>query len=158
MVNGKYADLIACNVSVLIVEDDQITAKVAKAICESLGCTAHIARNGMEALQCYDEHRLDLVLLDLQMPVMGGFETAFELRHLEQERGNTPLPIIAVTGTMEQDNHIRSLAAGMNDCVNKPYTVQMVRGLLERYVQGYHGPDTLPGEDKPDRTAGCNLG
>lgn len=157
MVNRKYADSVAGVVSVLIVEDDHITARVAKAICESLGCKAIIARNGMEALRFYEERRLDIVLLDLQMPVMGGFETAYELRHAEMEHGKTPLPIIAVTGTVDPGNHIRSLAAGMNDCVNKPYTVHMVRELLERHVQGYRAPEVLPGEVRGDRSAGTAI-
>lgn len=141
MVNKKTSSYV----HVLIVEDDKGTARIAKAICESLGCVASIANNGIEALQLYDECRLDIILLDLQMPGMGGFETAFELRQMEKDLGSTPLPIIAVTGENAGRNHMRSVSGGMNGCVDKPYTTQMVRKLLEQYVAGYRAPDALAG-------------
>lgn len=137
MVNGKSEENDGRKVAVLIVEDDPTTARVAKAICESLGCDAYVAHDGGEAMACYEDHALDVIFLDLQMPVMGGFETAYELRQAEEDTDAEPLPIIAVTGTVNADNHIRSIAGGMNACVSKPYTTEMVRGLLERYVEGF---------------------
>lgn len=124
-------------INVLIVEDDPGTAKIAKAFCEGLGCEAHLAANGMEALQCYEAHRVDVVLLDLQMPVMGGYETAYELRLVESEQGKTPVPIIAVTGTPTPEAHMRSVAGGMNGCVGKPYSTEMLDALFSMYVEGY---------------------
>jgi len=132
-------------VSVLIVEDDQTTAKIAKALCEGLGCEAYIAANGIEALQFYEEQRVDLVLLDLQMPVMAGYETAYELRRVESECDKAPVPIVAVTGTPTPEAHMRSVSGGMNGCVGKPYSTEMLDALFSLYVEGYASPEMAVG-------------
>lgn len=134
MINANGAKNDHNQVKILIVEDDVTTAHVAKALCESFGCQVQVALNAMDALEFYEQWAADMVLLDLQLPEIGGFEAAFELRLTESELERPPLRIVAVTGTAEvQDIYLRCIANGMNDCMAKPYTPEMIESVLGRY-------------------------
>lgn len=158
MVNVNAAKTDRNQIKILVVEDDVTTAHVAKALCESFDCQVQVALNAMEALELYEQWAADMVLLDLQLPEIGGFEAAFELRLTEAELERPPLRIIAVTGTAEvQDIYLRCIANGMNDCMAKPYTPEMVESLLERYF-GEGSPDvTLQEGLSLPRSAGSSI-
>lgn len=133
MVNDNKDDSLSYSVKFLIVEDDVSTARVAQALCEAFGCEVQVAHNGVDALRCYERSHADMVLLDLQLPEMGGYETAFELRELEEALQRPPLCIVAVTGTATKEAYLRCITNGMNECLAKPYTSEMIARLLERY-------------------------
>lgn len=133
---------------VLVVEDDRVTARVAAAICESLGYTVDIARDGVEAISHLREQVADVVFMDLQMPRMGGYEAAYEIRRMEEEAGSDPVPIIAVTGVADPTSHMRSLQVGMDDCLHKPYTIRMVQEVMARHA-GQAAASDLPAESAP---------
>jgi CheY-like chemotaxis protein len=126
--------LLRRNKPILIVEDDKTTLRLARIICEQLGYDVVTATNGLEALDVCEMHSVSMILMDVQMPMMGGYETAFEIRQREAEQNVEPTAIIAVTGMVTPGSYLHSIQCGMNDCVKKPYTVLMLKELTESYI------------------------
>jgi CheY-like chemotaxis protein len=115
---------------VLIAEDHQGIRQVTKLLVEEEGCFAIEAANGLEAFQAALSLKLDLILMDIEMPIMDGLEAARCLRHNDCTR---EVPIVAVTG---HDKQIRqkALDAGCNDFLEKPLMPEMLRYALAKYV------------------------
>jgi CheY-like chemotaxis protein len=115
---------------VLIAEDQQDIRQVTKLLLEKEGCSAVEAANGLEAFQAALCLKLDLILMDIEMPIMDGLEAARCLRHNDCTR---EVPIVAVTS---HDKQIRqeALDAGCNDFLEKPLMPEMLRYALARYV------------------------
>jgi two-component system sensor histidine kinase/response regulator len=124
---------------VLLVEDNAVNQKVAVRLLERMGCSVRIADNGAEAVKAYSESRFDLILMDLQMPVMDGLTATREIRALEAGRRETPIVALtanAMTGQLE-----RCLEAGMNAFLTKPIELARLRETLERYGLGANASD-----------------
>lgn len=102
--------------SILLVEDNAVNVMVAKRFLEKWHCEVDVANNGLEALEAYDEYKHHLILMDLQMPEMDGYEATRQLR----ERG-VKIPIIALTAAALTDVEKNILAAGLDDFVVKPF-------------------------------------
>ena len=102
---------------VLLAEDNEINQQVAQEMLERAGLVVGIANNGEEAVQRVKAEIYDAVLMDIQMPVMGGFEATQEIR---KDSRFKDLPIIAMTAHAMAGDREKSLAAGMNDHVTKP--------------------------------------
>jgi CheY-like chemotaxis protein len=115
---------------VLIAEDHQDIRQVTKLLLEMEGCSAIEAANGLEALQAALRFELDLILMDIDMPVMDGLEAARCLRHNDCTRG---IPIVAVTS---HDNQTRqeAIKAGCDDFLEKPLMPAVLRDALAKYV------------------------
>src|SRR5690606_31475397 len=86
---------------------------------EKLGHRVHVVANGLAALDACTERNYDVILMDVQMPVMGGFEATAALRAREAETGRHT-PIVAMTAHAMAGDRERCLAAGMDDYVSKP--------------------------------------
>jgi two-component system sensor histidine kinase/response regulator len=99
---------------------------------QKLGYPADVAANGEEALKMLGEAAYDLVLMDCQMPRMDGYEatSAIRKRHPERER----LPIVAMTAHAMAGDRERCLAAGLNDYLSKPVTLQALHAVLTRWL------------------------
>ncbi len=119
---------------ILLVEDNPVNREVAVGMLESLGCTAHAAENGWQALQAMNNDAFDAVLMDCQMPVMDGLTATAELRRREQNSGGARLPVIALTANTMEGDRERCLAAGMDDFLSKPFTQQQLAALLKRWL------------------------
>jgi CheY-like chemotaxis protein len=121
----------------LLVEDNPINQAVARAMLDKLGVTVVTAVNGAEALErLTHESDIDIVFMDVQMPVMDGFEATRRLRALEAEQKRTRLPVIALTANAMTHDRQACLAAGMDDFVSKPVTKQALRGAIDRMLGG----------------------
>jgi len=105
--------------SVLLAEDNVINQKLAVCILENRGHRVSVAANGREALDALAKDRFDVVLMDVQMPVMDGFQTTTEIRRRERDTG-THLPIVAMTAHAMKGDREKCLMAGMDDYVSKP--------------------------------------
>jgi signal transduction histidine kinase/DNA-binding response OmpR family regulator len=104
---------------VLVVEDNAVNQKVAQRMLERMGCRVDVAADGRAALGVLGSMPYDLVLMDVQMPVMDGLETTRELRR--RERGTARhLPIVAMTAHAMQTDRERCFEAGMDDYISKP--------------------------------------
>ena len=120
------------SLSVLLVEDNVVNRKVAVRLLENLGHRVALAGNGKEALAAIASRRPDVVLMDVQMPVMGGIEATVTLRRQEQARGSPRLPVIALTAGALATDRDQCLEAGMDDYLTKPFDFATVREALDR--------------------------
>jgi len=117
---------------VLLAEDNAVNQKLASRLIEKRGHTAVVVSNGREALEALDKQRFDLVLMDVQMPEMDGFEATAAIRAQEQNT-NRHLPIIAMTAHAMQGDRERCLAAGMDGYISKPIGAQQLTDLLSGF-------------------------
>jgi CheY-like chemotaxis protein len=114
----------------LLVEDNEINQLVAREMLESLGLQVSIANNGEEAVKMVVDGEFDVVLMDIQMPGMDGYQTTAQIRS-DPHFTYTKLPIIAITAHALADERERALDAGLNDYVTKPIDMsQLVNALL----------------------------
>jgi CheY-like chemotaxis protein len=120
---------------VLLAEDTPINQTLATIILTRMGCEVTVANNGVEAVEAFADGRFDLVLMDIQMPEMGGIEATHKIRELELERGSQPTPIIAVTANALKGDRERYLAAGLNGYVSKPISVEALKSEIQRLLR-----------------------
>ncbi|KNZ31344.1 MAG: hypothetical protein AD742_17385 [Methylibium sp. NZG] len=120
--------------SVLLVESNELSQDVGRALLESMGCEVCTAADGHEALQRLPQG-FGLILLDLQMPGMDGYTTAREIRRWEATQA-TPrrTPLVALTADNILDVQERCDSAGMDDIVTKPVNLDALRETLERHL------------------------
>lgn len=104
---------------VLVAEDNLVNQRVAQRMLERLGHSVTVASNGEEAVNILAEHPFDLVLMDVQMPVLGGFEATAVIRQNEKNTGSR-IPIIALTAHAMKGDRERCLEAGMDGYLSKP--------------------------------------
>ena len=121
---------------VLLVEDNPVNQTVARHMVRILGYRADLAENGLEALEALEQQPYDLVLMDLQMPKMDGFEAVrLILDRLPRER--QPFIVAMTAHTMKGDRE-RCLEAGMDDYISKPISFKALQAVLERFVPASH--------------------
>ena len=116
---------------VLLAEDNAVNQKLAARLLEKHGHRVTVTSNGREALAALDQENFDVVLMDVQMPEMDGFEATAAIRAREQDTGGH-LPIIAMTAHAMQGDEKRCLAAGMDGYIAKPIKARELVELLER--------------------------
>lgn len=149
---------------VLLAEDNLINQEVARAILRNVGIEVDVANNGQEAVEAVFKKTYDAVLMDVQMPVLDGFQ-AVEMIHADPAHHN--LPIIAMTAHAMQGDREKCLAVGMDDYLSKPIQSDLLYSTLMKWIhpksQGHVRPtvfdrrsvsssqtdliDTLPGLD-----------
>ena len=119
---------------VLVAEDNAINRLVATQLLKKLGHRALVAENGEEALAMVREGReaIDLVLMDVQMPVLDGNEATRQIREFERARGRPRLPVIALTANAYEEDRKASEAAGMDDFLSKPVSHEQLVAVLAR--------------------------
>jgi CheY-like chemotaxis protein len=130
---------------VLLVEDNAINALLAGRMSEKAGCVVHHAPSGSAALGwCEDLVRsgesVDLVLMDIHMPEMDGFETAKRMRRLFASRGRLAPPIVALTANAFAEDRKRCLKAGLDDYLAKPFDRSELEALLEKWCAAKRAP------------------
>ena len=116
---------------VLLVDDEPINSKVVLAILRKIGMDAEAARTGAEALQMMEVKDYSLVLMDVHMPEMSGFETAKKIRAKEKKADRKQVTIIAMTANDAETTRGQCLAAGMDDFLTKPIHSDV---LIERII------------------------
>jgi signal transduction histidine kinase/DNA-binding response OmpR family regulator len=119
---------------ILLVEDSLINQNLAIALLEKRGHRVTLAQDGREALALLDRQPFDLVLMDVEMPVMDGLETTAVLRLTEQRSGNH-MPIVAMTAHAIKGDRERCLDAGMDEYVSKPIQTAELFATIRRVLQ-----------------------
>lgn len=114
---------------ILLVEDNPVNQKVASRLLEKQGHTVVTAENGRVALEALDNVEFDIVLMDIAMPEMDGFEATAAIRLREQGTGRH-LPIVALTAHAMKGDRERCLDAGMDGYVTKPVDLQVLLQAL----------------------------
>jgi two-component system, sensor histidine kinase and response regulator len=117
---------------VLLAEDNIINQKVAVAQLRKLGLSPEVASNGLEAVETAKRNRLDVILMDCQMPQMDGYEASQQIRLLEKSDNLRPVYIIAMTANAMQGDREKCLQASMNDYLSKPVKDSELRAALVR--------------------------
>ncbi|HTN03866.1 MAG TPA: response regulator [Planctomycetaceae bacterium] len=117
---------------VLLVEDNEINRRVAMGLLHSRGHQVVFAENGAEAVATLNEQDFDVVLMDMQMPVMDGYEATAVIRKREEQTGGH-IPIVAMTAEALMGDRERCLAAGMDDYVAKPIVPGEMYRAVERF-------------------------
>ncbi len=145
---------------VLLAEDNMFNQAVAVEVLNKLGCSVHVASDGKEAVEAFAQQPFDIILMDLQMPYMDGFEATRRIR--ETEAGAT-IPIIAQTAHAFDQDRERCIAAGMDEHIYKPITTRQLLRIFEKLGMdsiernSLHpnpetdpaGTDAVGGEQKP---------
>jgi PAS domain S-box-containing protein len=140
--HATAAPLLGWSPSVLLVEDNDINALLARTLLQRMGCTLHHARNGREAVDVMEavvagrQAPFDIVLMDSHMPVMDGLAATKLIHELfagQGPGGAARPPIVAVTANAFEEDRRRCLAAGMDDYLAKPFEPADLQALLERW-------------------------
>jgi len=148
---------------VLLAEDNEVNQLVAAKILQKLGHAVHTAVNGRQAVDMVLHQPVDLILMDVQMPVMDGLEATRRIRAAEKEGrleggSRSRLPIIALTAHAMRDDREKCLQAGMDDYLTKPVRPPEVAALLDKWLPADQdqtaehadsGPDARP-DSGPD--------
>ena len=118
-------------ISILVVEDDKHTRKLMETILKRQGYSVFVAEDGVQGMEVLDNHHIDLIILDVMMPNMDGFEFAKELRE-----GECMIPILMVTAKQLQEDKIKGFVAGADDYMTKPIDTEemllRIKALLRR--------------------------
>jgi two-component system sensor histidine kinase/response regulator len=138
---------------VLLVDDNTLNQEVAVGLLEDLGLAVDLACDGREAVDRVRANDYDLVLMDMQMPVMGGIEATLEIRGA---LGRTDLPIVAMTANAMQQDLDRCRAAGMVDVVTKPIVPERLWAALLRWTR--RSARAVPAMPPPSRAAAADDG
>ncbi len=126
------------SLAVLLVEDNPVNQTVASRILERAGHRVTVVNNGQEAVEILEDGQFDVVLMDVQMPVMGGIEATQAIRAREARRSWAmsgrwqSVPIIAMTAHAREGDRTRCLEAGMDDYVTKPIQPSTLFGAIRR--------------------------
>ncbi|MBS0371650.1 MAG: response regulator [Proteobacteria bacterium] len=125
---------------VLLVEDNPINQRLAQALLQKRGYAVSLAENGADAVDMVGAGHFDVILMDMQMPVLDGLEATRRIRNQEQAAGHTRVPIIAMTANAMIGDRERCLDAGMDDYLSKPIKAQefyeRIEGMLNKKTVG----------------------
>ena len=135
-IDAPQRQLKTLHLHVLVAEDNVINQLILHDQLQELGCTAELAANGEEALSLWRKGHFDVILSDVNMPQKNGYELARELRRL-----GCTVPIIGATANAMRGEEALCLAAGMNDCLVKPFTLQALHNQLAPYERTLHETD-----------------
>ncbi len=134
-------------VRVLLAEDNPVNQRLATRLLEKHGHIVTVANNGQEALAALGRGEFDIVLMDVEMPVMDGFAATAAIREREKETGRH-IPIVAMTAHAMKGDRERCLEAGMDDYVPKPLRVEQLMEVIERLTSGGK-EEAAPAEPEP---------
>jgi CheY-like chemotaxis protein len=133
--NGSSSVEQPRTVRVLLAEDNLVNQRVAVRILEKAGYSIVVANNGREALTALAQQAFDLVLMDVQMPEMDGFEATAAIRLKEKTTGGH-VPIVAMTAHAMKGDEERCLAVGMDGYISKPIRARDLLDLVEKHERG----------------------
>lgn len=118
---------------ILLAEDNRINQRVAVLTFNRLGVTCDIASNGQEALDMHRLNGYDLILMDMQMPIMDGLEATRQIRIFENETNAVHhVYIVALTANMISEKRGDCIQAGMDDFMQKPFIEEALRALFSK--------------------------
>jgi two-component system sensor histidine kinase/response regulator len=123
---------------ILLVEDNDINQLVAKDILEQAGINVSIASNGEEAIKYVRANKFDIVLMDVQMPIMDGYKATEILR---KTYTSSELPIIAMTANALKGDREKSIDSGMNDYISKPINPEIMFETIGKWISGNNTPN-----------------
>lgn len=134
VVNSKTSFAKLKNKKVLIVEDNRMNQIVMEKLLKIVKIETDLAENGFIAFEKYKKNYYDLILMDIQMPIMNGYELSKKIREYEKEL-KRKIPIIALTAYAMQSDREKCLDAGMDDYMSKPVIKNELFEMIEKYIK-----------------------
>ena len=131
---GTLPDDLTLSGTVLLAEDNAVNRMLAREMLATLGVSVIEAEDGQQALDQLERHRVDLVLMDCQMPVMDGYTATQRLRERERLEHRARLPVLALTANAFERDADTAYAAGMDGYLVKPYTRDDLKRLLAQWL------------------------
>jgi len=123
-------------VKILLVEDNLMNQKVVIFNLKRLNCEITPVGNGKLALEAYMSNTYDLILMDIMLPEMNGYEITIEIRKQEKENKiEKPVPIVALTANTYDNDKEKCFKVGMNDYLAKPFTAQQLVEMVQKYLK-----------------------
>ncbi|GAA4437648.1 response regulator [Bremerella cremea] len=119
--------------NILLAEDNPVNQKLASLLLQKCGHTVHVVADGKQAVEAYPTQPFDLILMDVQMPIMDGFAATAEIRRLQKTQGSR-IPIVAMTAHAMKGDRERCLEAGMDDYVTKPINANVLYEVIDRVM------------------------
>jgi CheY-like chemotaxis protein len=126
------------NRKILIVEDVELNQYLVRHIMESWGCIVKVADNGQQAIEKINDDNYDLILMDIQMPVMDGIEATKIIRGLNSTIKSS-IPIVALTANAMPNEFAHYIKAGMNDCLQKPFEEPTLFNVVSKHIKSATG-------------------
>jgi two-component system sensor histidine kinase/response regulator len=123
---------------ILLAEDEPIAQEVSRGLLEDAGLVVDLAENGQQAIERARHTAYALILMDMQMPVMGGIEAARAIRNLGADAPNQTTPILAMTANAFDEDRQACLDAGMNDHIPKPIHSPLLYRSILAHIEGAH--------------------
>ncbi len=127
-------DIQRHKVRVLLAEDNIVNQQVAMAMLRKMGMKVEATATGVEAVEALKKMPFDLVLMDVQMPVMDGLQATREIRSQKSKALNPDIPIVAMTAHALKGDREKCLEAGMNDYISKPVSLQNLTEILDKWL------------------------
>lgn len=127
--------------SLLLAEDNPVNRKMAVRVLEKRGHKVYAVENGLEAVEACMENSFDVILMDVQMPVMDGFEATAKIRELQKEKG-IRTPIVAMTAHAMKGDREKCLEAGLDEYVSKPIKSEKLFAILDKVYKSEKGNKT----------------
>ena len=116
-------------ISILLVEDNVLNQKLLFFNFKKLGCDIKIVNNGFEAVEAYNANFYDVILMDIMMPKMDGYQTTQKIREIESQTGKKSF-IIGLTSNVYDSDKESCLACGMNDFMSKPFDIDVFSKII----------------------------
>lgn len=130
LLHSDFAEKYPLNI--LIAEDNPVNQKLAERVLTKLGYQPHKVLNGLEAFEAVSKEAYDIVFMDIQMPIMDGLESTYQIR---ARHGHQPI-IVAMTANAMQGDREKCIKAGMDDYISKPVKFDKLVSLLEKWAAG----------------------
>lgn len=132
MIDEQNTDIPA-EISILVAEDNPINQKVVTMTLKMMGLKCEIAKNGLEAFEMYKEKRHQIILMDMQMPILDGIRATEKIRGYEsQETIDAPAFIVALTANAFVEDKQKCIEAGMNEFISKPFKEDDIKKVLSQ--------------------------
>jgi signal transduction histidine kinase/ActR/RegA family two-component response regulator len=126
-------------IRILLVEDNPVNQKIALRMLQKMQHQVEVASNGVEALQKFERTKFELILMDVSMPVMDGFEATRQIREREALSGGR-VPIIALTANAMDGDREKCFLSGMDDYLAKPVRAEILEAAITKIVEGLDTP------------------
>jgi CheY-like chemotaxis protein len=134
---------LIAKIQVLVVENDDVNAEVARAMLERLGCRVDLAADGAKAIELFGSQAYDLIFMAWQLPVIDGLEATVRIRKLPRGR------VVPIVGTSARIGRVECLAAGMNDLMPKPFRLESLKQELSKWTPWREAPPAKPENESP---------
>lgn len=128
--NKTLENASTVNASILLVEDKFVNRKVIGIMLENMGCKVEFAQNGLEAIENFEEHKFDIILMDIQMPIMDGIEATKNLK----EKFRILPPIIGLSANAMEGDAEKYITLGLDDYLSKPATMEQLKEKITKWL------------------------